>query len=216
MSSSIPAQVSRPARPRPAQAETEAAPSVDFEWEGKTVQWRPGRVIVRGALTDPGPLLAGLTEFAFYEGELRALERELAICEAGADDDVRLAYRISASDKEHWPRIADTIEHCARLRLAYARLTPYLERSSRALPVEVRRVLARLRRGTDVTARLEAFSDRLEACEDLYEGANDRIADFRGWHNGHILEVGILVFIIFEAIIMSVELALHVKEYLAD
>jgi hypothetical protein len=52
--------------------------------------------------------------------------------------------------------------------------------------------------GSDVPSRLEAFDDRLDACQNLYEGAVDRIADFRWYRHGEILEITIVVLLILE------------------
>jgi hypothetical protein len=48
--------------------------------------------------------------------------------------------------------------------------------------------------------------------EELYEGANDRVADYRWYRGGHLLEWTIVIILIFEAIAMSCEFALHIYE----
>ena len=58
-------------------------------------------------------------------------------------------------------------------------------------------------------ARAEALDTRLEACEELYEGANDRVADHQGWHRGHVLEVIIVALLLMEVILLCVDLALR-------
>ena len=50
----------------------------------------------------------------------------------------------------------------------------------------------------------------------MYEGANDRVADYRWYRGGHILEWTIVVILIFEAISMSVELGMHINEFNRD
>ena len=55
---------------------------------------------------------------------------------------------------------------------------------------------------------------RLEACEDLYEGAHDRVADFCWYRSGHWLEVGIIAFLIVEVVLMSIELYIHIIEHM--
>ena len=51
--------------------------------------------------------------------------------------------------------------------------------------------------------RLEAFNDRLEACEELYEGAVDRITDYRWYEKGLLLEVAIVVLLSIEAALLA-------------
>jgi hypothetical protein len=67
-------------------------------------------------------------------------------------------------------------------------------------------VAARLRRQARVADRLEWFSERLEAMEDLYEGAHDRVSDYRWFLHGQILEIGIVVLLLAEVVLMALEL----------
>jgi hypothetical protein len=170
---------------------------------GATVDWRPGRAIIRGPAADVDELLAALIDFAFFEAELRALEEIVESREPQASEDVGRAYRVSRSDRAHWPRIGETIEQLAQARLTFARLEPMFTRASNSLSPVGRRLMSQLSAQSDAEARLEALTDRLEALEDLYEGANDRIADLRGWHDGHVLEVIIIILLILEILLMS-------------
>jgi hypothetical protein len=192
----------------------DAVPPVTVERDGVTVQWRPSQAVVCGAASAQDDALAALTDFAFYEGELRALEAAVAAHETQAQADVALAHR--PRDRKHWPRFQRTIERLSQMRLTFARLEPLLAGGSRTLPPEVRRIVSRLIRKADVEARLEALNDRLETLEDLYGGANDRVADYRGWHTGHLLEIGIIVLLLIEGAVMSSELVLHYREFQRD
>jgi len=62
-----------------------------------------------------------------------------------------------------------------------------------------------------VEARLEAASNRLEAFEDLYEGATDRIADYRWYLSSEWLEVGIIFLLLAEIVLLGFELYRHLK-----
>jgi hypothetical protein len=193
--------------------QAEAAATVLIEREGYTVQWRPGRALVQGRVECPEAVLAALVDFALYEGELRDLEQALEAREADALADVARAHRIRFRDRKHWARLGQTIEDLARMRLRFARLEPRLAKARRALPVEARRLTAHLLARADVQARLEAFSDRLEACEDLYEGANDRVADYRWYVGGHGLEITIIGLLLLEVVLMGAELYLRYIDY---
>ena len=193
--------------------QAEAAANVAVARDGYTVQWRPGRALVQGRVESPEALLSALTDFAFYEGELRDLERALEAHEAGAPADVARAHRIRFRDRKHWARLGETIEDLARMRLRYARLEPRLAKARRGMPAEARRLTAHLLARADVDARLEAFSDRLEACEDLYEGANDRVADYRWYIGGHALEIAIIGLLVLEVVLMGAELYLRCIDY---
>ena len=181
----------------------EAVSTIAFAWNGQKIQWRPGRLLAQGSPEAFEGILQAVVDFAFYEGELRTFELEINRREAQAQADVRLAHRIRFSDRKHWRRIGEMIEHFYLMRLAYARLEPQLTIASRTLPDDAREVMSRLMDETEVSDRLEGASNRLEACEDIYEGANDRIAEYRWYIEGHWLEIIII------AILMA-EIGLHV------
>ncbi len=179
---------------------------------GGRLRWRPGRVVIEGSIADRDAVLAGLADFAFYEGELRRLEAVLPAHEATAAADAAIAFRIADGDRAQWSRLGHTMEQLAAHRLTFARLEPRLGRPSPSLPLAGRRTFARLCRRAAVEDRLAAVSDRLEACEDLYEGAVDRITDHGWWRKGHRLETVIVVLLAVEGLQLGVELVLHILQ----
>jgi hypothetical protein len=62
---------------------------------------------------------------------------------------------------------------------------------------------------TVVDDRLEGFSNRLEACEDLYEGANDRIADYHWYLEGGWMELTIILLLLIEIVLMGMDVYLR-------
>jgi hypothetical protein len=180
----------------------DAPKSITIKLDSGSIRWRPGRAVLQGAQAMSDGLLAGLIEFAFLEGELRRLEHTLAFYEATAPADVKLAYRVRLDSRPEWERLDRTMEELSRLRLSFAGVEPSLSSASRSLDTDARRIATRLAIRAGIPARLESFSSRLEACEDLYEGAVDRITDFRGWRKGEILEIIIIVLLVVEVIIM--------------
>jgi len=192
----------------------EAVPAVVVAGKEETVRWRPGQVVVQARAERLETVLAAITDFAFYEGELRALEEAVASHEAQARDDAGRVHSVRRAGRKERARFAALIAYFSELRLTYARLEPCLAAGgSRTLPADARRLMARLLRKADVEARLEAVSNRLEALEDLYEGGNDRVADYRWYRNGHLLEIGILVMLVFEAALMVADICIHYREY---
>ena len=114
-----------------------------------------------------------------------------------------LSFRIRFAGRHNWDRLGRTVESLARMRLTFARLEPQLYLPPRSLPPDARRLVSRLRARADAADRLEALSDRLEACEDLYEGAVDRITEFRLYEKGLLLEVAIVVLLAIEAVLLA-------------
>ncbi len=184
--------------------------AVTVESELGKVTWQPGRAAILGSATDAETLLPAVIDFAFYEAELRKLEEAILPHQATADADVSLSYNICHADQPQWDRLYQTMEQLYRLRLAFARLEPHLASADLSLPIDARRVFNRLLVKTRIEARLEALNDRLEVLEDLYEGACDRITDYRNYRKGTLLEMGIVVLLLLEVVLLLVQ-AVHGK-----
>ncbi len=171
------------------------------------IAWRPGRAIVQGSPAGLERGLDVLRGFAFYEGELQRLERALDDAEPQALADIVRGHRIRWRDRKHWPRLAEASEQVCKLRLYYAHVAARLAASHR-LPPESRELLEQLIEQADVPERLEAASARIEAYENLYQGAVDRIAEYRWYIGGHWLELSIILLLVLEAGVMLAELYL--------
>jgi hypothetical protein len=192
--------------------ESESPEPVTIAALGDQIHWRPGRVVVEGRMGLRDELVNALTEFAFYEGEVRALEKKIEAYEEQARSDAPKTFRVHRKDRRDWPRFGTIMESLAQTRLTFANLEPRMERGSRMLAKQSRSIATRLFRAAATSSRMEGLDGRLEVCEDLYEGAIDRIADYRGWHTGHLLEVIIIVLLLLEAGFMATELILRFFE----
>ncbi len=193
----------------PAPEDPDAPRAVTVRSRGGRVHWRPGRAVIEGADGVAAELLDAVTEFGHYEGELRRLEREMLAFEARAPEDVLLAVNVRRGHRRHWARLNATLERLCAMRLEFARLKPHLASSARSLPPAGRRVEERLLVRADVPARLEALSERLEACEDLYDGAVDRVNDYRWFLDGNVMEITIIVLLLFEVALMAAQLSVQ-------
>jgi hypothetical protein len=186
--------------------DAEAVEPVTISVLGDRIHLRPGRVVVEGKNGLRDEIVAGLTEFAFYEAEVRTLEQSIETCEAQARVDAPRTFRIQRKDRADWPRFGQMIEKLAQFRLSFAALEPKVARGSRALTKAGLEIATRLFRAATTSFRMEGLDGRLEVCEELYEGAIDRIADYHGWHTGHILEVIIIAILLAEAALMAADL----------
>lgn len=181
-----------------------------------TIHWRPGRAVIQAGRNQAEQMLPGLIDFSFYESELRRLEHALEPTEVSAKTDVALAYDVRHADRREWPRLKSTMESLYTMRLTFARLEPQLGEPPRSLDEAARRVFARLASRAGVEHRLESFSDRLETCEDLYEGAIDRASDFRWYRKGNLLEITIVILLAGEAILLLIDLFLRFRELFGE
>jgi hypothetical protein len=170
--------------------------------------WRPGRAMVAGT-TLRGESLGAIAEFAFYEAELRRLEEAVRPFEKSAMTDAAEVYRMKSDSKAYYARFGQTMEALAVLRLTFARLEPRLLTPSRKLPTPARGLIRRLSRRASIEDRLSAISDRLETCEDLYEGAVDRITDDRWYRRSNLLEIIIVLLLLIEVAQLGADMTLR-------
>jgi hypothetical protein len=154
-------------------------------------------------------VLESLVQFAFYESELRRLEAAVLPFEASAPADASGVYRIESGARANWVRFGQAMESLALLRLTFARLEPRLLAPSRRLPLPSRRLFRQLCRRAAMEDRLSAVTDRSEACEDLYEGAVDRIREHRWYRRGNLLELIIVVLLLIEVIQLGGDMILR-------
>jgi hypothetical protein len=180
----------------------QAVNTVAVDIESAKLRWRPGRAVLFGSPEDSADLVGALVQFSLFEGELRRLESALLPYQQSADTDVKLSYNIRASDQSQWDRLYKTMEHLYSLRLQFARLEPCLYQSPRTLSGQGRSVFEKLRVRADIDARLEALNDQLETIEDLYEGAIDRITDYRNYRKGSLLEIAIVILLALEVALL--------------
>lgn len=184
--------------------------------EGFAVSWEAGAILLEGPFDVVRPLLSAILDIDRLHIELSELEEALPAMEARARSDVPFAFRIRGSDRGEWDRLGDTIESLATHRLTFARLQAAASVPSADLSPIARRVYRSMARQTSILERLEAASERLEALEDLYEGAVDRVNDHRYWRDGHVLEVIIIAILVLECLMIGVDLFLRFRESNAE
>jgi len=190
----------------------DANAAIVLEHGPDVLEWRPGHATVQCRDDSRNDMIAALTDFAFYEGNLRELEASVEAAEAQAHADVALAHRVRFRKRGHWERFIDCAEQCSRMRLTFARLEPQLLAASRTLTPAARSWMTRLLQKADMESRLESLNDRLEALEELYEGATQRIAEYRWYAGGHSLEIGIIALLLIECMMMGADIYLHNRD----
>jgi hypothetical protein len=205
----IPAGSSSQSRERAKALLGDMSRAVTLEHGPDALDWRPGLAVVQCREDSRKDIVSALIDFAFYEGNLRVLERSVEAAETQAQADVLLAHRVRYRDRAHWERFTDCAEQCSRMRLTYARLEPQLLAASRTLTAGARSWVTRLLQKSDMESRLESLNDRLEALEELYEAATQRIAEHRWYVGGHALEIGIIVLLVIECAMMGADIYMH-------
>ena len=181
-------------------------PAVEILLRSERILWRPGQAVMVGPPDRLDEVLPGLIEFAFYEAELRRLEREAETDWPTLEADTHLTHSVAPTAFEHRPHIDEMTMRSVQRRMRFARLEPCLEKASIALAGPARRLATELVMQSEVAERLGWLDDKLEVAEDLYELANDRLSEFTYFHREFRLELLIVVLLLAEVIIMSAEL----------
>ncbi len=173
------------------------------------VEWWPGRALIQAGADARAEVQAAVVDFLFYEAELRELERIVTTGETQAVADLDVGHRVHPRDRGRWTALFDAMERFTRARLVFARLEPELSGDLSSLSAPSRRWLGRLYDAALVEDRAEALSYRLEALKDFYEAATQRVADFRWYREGRLLELTIIVILVLECLLMAGDLYLH-------
>jgi hypothetical protein len=167
--------------------------------------WRPGRAALVGPAEAHAPMLAAAADFAFYEGELRALERELAADWPQAQADLPLAHEIAGPVEPRCRQLQAMTVRTLERRVRHVRVEPRLLSASAELEPEARGAADRLREKAGVEARLETVDGQLETYEYIYELANQRMSEHRHFRTERALEVAIVVLLAVEILLMFYE-----------
>jgi hypothetical protein len=190
-----------------------AAPSlVTVKIQDAQVWWRPGAAVVFAAPQRIGPLLLGLVDFAYHEGELRKLEQEIAASWPELEEDSPLAYDVNADNFAREKILGSRMQQALRRRQRHARIEPHLLLPAAHLPAPAQSLGERLREEARTEDRLEILDGQIEACEQVYEMSSQRMGEYRNSRREFILECLIIVLLAAETIIMLAELCWSLQE----
>jgi hypothetical protein len=189
-----------------------AEPTIELVMRSDRILWRAGRALVQGAPERFAELLAGLVDFAFHEGELRALERQIDAAWPDYEADIPLTHAVGDADLARQPHVDAMTVDATRRRMAFARLERRLEKASIALPGGARRLVSELHVQAEILERMKSVDDRLEVFEDLYELANDRLCEYRYFRSEYRLEAWILLVLAVELVLVAWEVVLAFRD----
>jgi hypothetical protein len=178
------------------------------------VLWRPGRAVLQAPPQRIEALLPALAEFAFYEGQLRRLEDEIAAAWPGADQDLSVAHDAAALTQWQRKELGRRMTDVFRRRIRHVRIEPHLYEPAATLDPRARQLGDALRAAAAVEDRLETLDGKIEVFEYIYEMAGQRSADYTHFKRGIMLELLIVVLLAIEVILSAVDcwLQYHLAE----
>lgn len=174
--------------------------------QGAQVVWAGGRA----ALLAPADRLAdtrrALVEVAYYDAELHALERDLAGLWPDLEADTPLAFEFTERSFRGRRQLAERFRRVLSLRARLARITPHVLCPHVHPPTLANQLGERLRERARMAHRVEAVAGQIEVFERVYEACGQRASDFGLARTGHVLEWVIIVLLLTQTILFSVEL----------
>lgn len=180
-------------------------PSVMITLHGAQIFWHDGRAAI---IASPERLAAAKTavvEFAFHDGLLRSIERDIAARWPELEGDAPLAFDFH----ERWLRRRDELarrfQAFVLLRTRFVRLVPLVNRPPVYPPTLASQISERLRERTRLADRLDFADGQLEVFERVYELCAERSSEFVLARKGHVLEWIIIVFLAFQTLLLVLE-----------
>ena len=189
-------------------------PILSAKADDALVLWRPGRAVLQAPPQRIEILLPALAEFAFYEGQLRRLEDEIAAAWPGADDDLGVAHDGAALSEPGRRELGRRMTHVFRRRIRHVRIEPHLNEPAATLDPRACQLGDALREAAKVEDRLETLDGKIEVFEYIYEMAAQRSADYTHFKLGIMLELLIVLLLAVEVVLSAVDcwLQYHLAE----
>ncbi len=183
-----------------------AAPPITVKVKNVEVLWRPGRAVILASPERAESMLEAVVDFAFFEGELRKLEREIADFWPDVEHDRPLAYDIKDNDPVRFEALGQRMDTTLERRTRYARIESHLCHPPAHLSAPARELGELLREEASVEDRLETVDGQLEVQENVYELSSQRISDYRLTRHGLILEWIIIIVLVAECFLIVGEI----------
>jgi hypothetical protein len=172
---------------------------------GVQIVWSPARAAIVAPVDRLDAARGALVEFAYYEGELRDLERCLADGWPRLEADSPLAFEFDEKGIARRTELARGFQQALALRSRLARLTPQIQRPLVHPPTLASQIGERLRERTRLAERVEFADGQLAVFEHVYEMCSQRASEFLQSRKGHNLEWIIIVLLAAQTLLLLFE-----------
>lgn len=162
------------------------------------VLWRPGRAVCFGPPADAEDVIAGLLHFALAERALSALEADVEAQWPAWQQDIALTHGVGRRELARQRHVNAMTAAAHGQRLRFVRLEAALETPRAALPPIGRRVFGELVLQAEALSRLRALDDAIEAGQELYDTANDRLLEYSYFRREYVIEILILIVLLVD------------------
>lgn len=181
-------------------------PTQVIMFQGLQLVWTPRRVAILASPDRMDMARRAVIESACFETELSDLERELAVLWPDLSTDMPLAFEFNERSVRQRRNLLRRFQQILMMRARLARLSPFVLAPHIHPPTLTTQIGERLRERLRMTHRLEAFDVQLEVFERVYEGCGQRASEFMLARTGHTLEWIIIILLLTQTILVSVDL----------
>ncbi|MCY2964038.1 MAG: hypothetical protein NT069_10405, partial [Planctomycetota bacterium] len=147
-----------------------------------------------------------IIEFAFYDAELRQIEREIANGWPALETDSPMAFDFNEKSLRRRGELGQRFQRVVSLRARLSQILPMVHRPPIHPPTLASQIGDRLRERGRLVERLDFAASQLEVFERVYELCGQRASDFSQAHKGHVLEMIIIVLLLGQTLLLLVEM----------
>ncbi|WP_068470221.1 hypothetical protein [Candidatus Protochlamydia phocaeensis] len=151
-------------------------------------------------------IIIGLAGFMSLFRRLSKLETEVETDLGLAKSDVVLLEDVKGAPLKSWQHANDRAKVNALRRLHYLQLKKRLEFPNPGLSKTVKILFNALKEQEEISLRLDWIEESLKVCENLYEVANSRIANFSYFYRTYKSELLIFSLLLVQAITIAIAL----------
>jgi hypothetical protein len=181
----------------------------ELETEELKIAWRPGRAVLGASPATMPALIAAITDFSFYEGEVRTLEAEIAQQWAELSSDTAYTGLMPRTGNQRLGELSRSVEQQHQQNIRYARLSHrvsvLLDGHPRTVQTSLRRIMSRTR----LLKRLRIVGEHLDVRHGVYESISHRLAEHQSIRASFLVELVIVLLLVIEVALSLSQLILN-------
>ncbi len=174
--------------------------------QGAQVFWTSGRIAVLAQGDRLETVRLALIEAAWYESELRNIERTLGETWPQMEADLPLAFAFNEQALAKQPQLMQRFQQILLVRARLARLGPHVHAPHLHPPTLASQVAERFRERCRLIHRHQFLGEQVEVFEKIYDTCGQRASDYVQSRKGHTLEWIIIVLLLTQLLLSGFEL----------
>jgi hypothetical protein len=175
-------------------ASSQADPkSLMMTLQGTQIFWNHGRLAVLAAPDRLRTITTAMIEFAFYDAELREIERKLGDAWPDLEADMPLAFEFNDQSISRRKQLLQRFQQVLLMRGRLSRIAPHVHSPHVHPATLASQVAERMKERSRMIHRHEYLEEQIEVFERVYEMCGQRSSDFMLTRSGNTLEWIIIV-----------------------